>query len=95
MYFGVVTSHKIFFSCISTASFLCIQGFFSEMKLVKTLLRTQLKGTNLENRLHILTESPKEGVNDTFFQHFAIVIRTRKSLEAGPFSFVPSHKLAI
>ena len=40
------------------------------MKLVKTSLRIQLKQTNLENRLHILRESPKEGFNDTVFQHF-------------------------
>ena len=40
------------------------------MKLVQTLLRTQLKQTNLENRLHVLTESPKKGFNDTVFQHF-------------------------
>ena len=39
------------------------------MKLMKTLLCTQLKQTNLENRLHISTESPK-GYNDTFFQDF-------------------------
>ena len=40
------------------------------MKLVKTLLHTQLKQTYLENRLHISTECPKEGFNDTVFQHF-------------------------
>ena len=28
-----------------------------------------LKQTNLENRLHISTESPKEDFNDTVFQH--------------------------
>ena len=39
------------------------------MKLMKTLLCTQLKQTNLENRLHISTESPK-GYNDTCFQDF-------------------------
>ena len=31
---------------------------------------TQLKQTNLENWFHISTESPKEGFNDTVFQHF-------------------------
>ena len=40
------------------------------MKLVETSIRTQLKQTNLENRLHISTENPKEGFNDTVFQHF-------------------------
>ena len=40
------------------------------MKLVQTSLRTQLKQTNLENRLHVSIESPKEGFNDTTFQHF-------------------------
>ena len=40
------------------------------MKLRKTSLRTQSKQTNLENRLHISRESPKEGFNDTVFQRF-------------------------
>ena len=40
------------------------------MKLVETSIRTQLKQANLENRLHISTENPKEGFNDTVFQHF-------------------------
>ena len=40
------------------------------MKLIKTLLHTQLKQTNLENRLYISTKSLKEGFNDTVFQHF-------------------------
>ena len=40
------------------------------MKLVETSIRTQLKQANLENRLHISTENPKEGFNDTAFQHF-------------------------
>ena len=35
-----------------------VQRFFSKMKLVETLLRTQLKQTHLENRLHISTETP-------------------------------------
>ena len=40
------------------------------MKLVKTLLHTQLKQTNLENQLHILTESLKEGFNNIVFNIF-------------------------
>ena len=40
------------------------------MELVKTSLRTQLKQTNLQNRLYISTEIPKEDFNDTVFQHF-------------------------
>ena len=48
VYFGVVTSHKIFFSCISTSSLSYGQRFFSKRKLVKTSLCTQLKQTNLE-----------------------------------------------
>ena len=40
------------------------------MELVKTSLRTQLKQTSLQNRLYISTEIPKEGFNDTVFQHF-------------------------
>ena len=70
VYFAVVTSHKIFFSCISTPSLSYGKRIFSKRKLVKTSLRTQLKQTNLENRFHISTESPKEGFNDTVFQHF-------------------------
>ena len=41
-----------------------------EMKLLKTLLGTQLKQINLKNQLYISTESPKEGFNDTVSQHF-------------------------
>ena len=37
---------------------------------MKTLLRTQLKQTNVENQIYISTESPKEGFNDTVFQYF-------------------------
>ena len=55
VYFGVVTSNK---------------RFFSKMNLEKALLYTQLKQTNLVNRLHISKESPKEGFNGTVFQHF-------------------------
>ena len=40
------------------------------MKLVKTSLGIQLKQTNVENRLHISTKSPKEDFTDTVFQHF-------------------------
>ena len=47
-----------------------VQRFFPKIKLVKTSLRTQLKQTNLENWLHIWTESPKDGLNDTVFQNF-------------------------
>ena len=43
---GVATSHKRFFSCISTSGLSCVQRFFSKMMLVKTSLRTQLKQTN-------------------------------------------------
>ena len=39
------------------------------MKLVKILLRNQLKQINLENRLNISTKSLKEGFNETVFQH--------------------------
>ena len=70
VYFGVVTSDKILFSCISMSSLSYIQRFFSKMKLVKILLRTKLKQTNLENRLHITTETPKEDLIDTVFWHF-------------------------
>ena len=42
----------------------------AKIKLVKTLLCTQLKQTNQENWLNISTESPKEGFNETVFQHF-------------------------
>ena len=31
---------------------------------------TTIKQTNLENRFHIAIENPKEGFNDTIFQHF-------------------------
>ena len=64
VYFGVVTSHKIFFSCVSTSSLSCFQIFFSEMKLVKTSLHTQLKQIHLGNPLPISTES------FYCFQHF-------------------------
>ena len=76
VHFVVVTSHKIFISCIrlisciSTTSLSCIQTFLSQMELVKTLFRTQLKQTNLQKWLLIITESSKKGFNDTVFQHF-------------------------
>ena len=76
VHFVVVTSQKIFISCIrfisciSTTSLSCIQTFLSQMELVKTLFRTQLKQTNLQNWLHIITESSKEGFNDIAFQYF-------------------------
>ena len=47
----------------------CVQRFFCEMKQLKTTLRTQLKQINLENRLHLSTESQKKGSNDTAFQY--------------------------
>ena len=58
---------KILFSCLRKSSLSCIQRFFSKMKLVKTLFRTQLKQTNLVNRFHISTESLKKRFNDIFF----------------------------
>ena len=67
MYFGVVTSHKMFFSYISTSSLSYVRRFFSKRKLMKTSLHTQLKQTNLEDRLNISTEIPKEGFNDIAF----------------------------
>ena len=66
VYFGVVTSHKILFSCLYRSSLSCVQRFFSKMKLKKTLLPTQLKQGNLENGLHNSTESPKEHFNTVF-----------------------------
>ena len=68
VYFHVVTSHKILFSCVSMFSLSCSK--VPKMKLVKTLLCTQLKQTNLEKTLHISTKSPKEGFNDTLFHDF-------------------------
>ena len=66
---------KNIFSYISTSDLSYVQKFFSKMKLVKTSLCTQLKQTNLENWLHISIESPKEGFNDTVFQHFVDELR--------------------
>ena len=63
VYFGVVTSHKTFFSFISMSSLSYVQRFFSKRKLVKTSLCTRLKQTYLENRLHISKESPKSSNN--------------------------------
>ena len=59
VYFGVVSSHKIFFSCISMSSLACVQRLSSKLKLVKTLLCTQLKQTNLENQLHVSKNQKK------------------------------------
>ena len=70
VYFDTVFSHKKLFLCISTSSLSCVQRLFFKMKLVKNSIPTQLKQTNLENPLHISRESPKEGFNDTIFQHF-------------------------
>ena len=61
---------KYFFSCTSTSSLSYVQRFFSKRNLVKTYFRTQSKQTNLENKLNISTESPKEVFNDTVFQYF-------------------------
>ena len=69
VYFSVIRSHKVIFSFISVSSFSCVQRLVSKMELVKTLLHSQLKETNLENWPHILTESPKEGFHDIAFQH--------------------------
>ena len=49
VHFRIVTSHKLFFSCVSTSCLPCFQKSFLQMKLVKTLLYVQLKQTNLEN----------------------------------------------
>ena len=35
--------------------------------MLKTKLHIQSKQSDLENQIHILTESPKEGFTDTFF----------------------------
>ena len=78
VYFSVVTSHKMLFSCISMSSLSYVKIFFSKRKLGKTLLRTQLKQTNLENRLLISIESAK-GFNDTVFQHFVDELKHRNS----------------
>ena len=59
-FFGVITYHKIFFSWISMPSLSCVQRFFSKMKLEKTSLPTQLKQADLENQLHISTESKEK-----------------------------------
>ena len=48
----------------------CLEILFFKIKLMKSLLRTQLKLTNLENQLPISTASPKEYCNETVFLHF-------------------------
>ena len=70
LYTSVFLLLIMFFSCISISSLSYIQRFLSRRKLVKTLLHTQLKQTNLKNGRYISTEIPKEGFNDTVFQHF-------------------------
>ena len=65
-YINFLASHKIFFSCIC----LVYNVLKDPLKLVKTLLRTQLKQTNLEIWLYISTKNLKEGFNATGFQHF-------------------------
>ena len=67
LYFGFVTSHQIFFSCIITSSLSYVQRFFSKRKLVKTSLHTQLKQTNLENRFHISQKVQKKVLMILFF----------------------------
>ena len=67
MYFSIVTSGKIFFSCISVSCLSCIQRFFSKLRWGKLCMYS--KQTNLENQLHISTESPKKCFNDTVFQN--------------------------
>ena len=42
----------------------------SNRELVKTLLHTQLKQNNQENRLDTTTKCSKEDFIDTVFQHF-------------------------
>ena len=49
------------------------------MKLIKTLLHTQLKQANLENQLYISTKSLKEGFNDTVFQYFVGELKHRNA----------------
>ena len=71
----LLLSYKIYFSYWSTSSLSCVPRFFSEMKLVKTSLHTQLKQTNMDNWLHISTEIPKEGFGDTVFQYFMDELR--------------------
>ena len=44
----------------------------SKGNLVKALSHAQLRQTNLENQIHIATDSPKKGLNDTVFQHFVV-----------------------
>ena len=55
---------------ISMSGLSCAERFFSKVTLVRTLLCTQLKQTNLENQSHISTESSNEGFNDTVIQLF-------------------------
>ena len=55
MYFGVATSDKILFSCISTSSLSYIQKFHSKMKLVKTLVHIESKSGKLTS--HFIRKS--------------------------------------
>ena len=57
MYFGVVTSDKILFSCISTSSLSYIQKFHSKMKLVKTLVHIESKSGKLTS--HFIGKSKR------------------------------------
>ena len=68
-------SIKDFFSkCEQICRKLRIWSHLLKNFLIKNFIfcavRTQLKQTNLENRLYILTESPKEDFSATVFQHF-------------------------
>ena len=65
VYFGVVIYLNIPFIYKYVYPLSCVQRLFFRMKLVKCFLRTQLKQTNLKNRLHISRESPKKCFNDT------------------------------
>ena len=78
------------------------KDLFSRMKLVKALLHTQLKQANLENQLHISTESRKIYVNDTVFQHFVddlkqckLDIQTDLQLVPVILSFYSIHLVAV
>ena len=48
----------------------CVECLFSQMRLVKTRLRNQLKQTTLDSLLCIATKSPLNGITDGDFSHF-------------------------
>ena len=68
MYFGVVSSQKIFFSYISTSSL--SYDSFLKRKLVYYMLDKNKLGKSTSYFNIISTECPKESFNDTVFQHF-------------------------